>query len=414
MSVESESKPSLKRRSVDVENLVGGTAESPPLRVKKKRKQVYVLVPSPTPSLRKLIEKTKKKGRARSVDVTSDSASDGEETDLRYNHFERVVIEEAKSQLMEKRCRWSDCDAILNCGYNLHAHLKQHSQEQSARHCNWKGCRKRFHAQDQRDLHLERHAVLSLPCPFAGCDEVFDRPIEVMHHEMEHRDDGRPLVQKPTYKPFVPSIPAKLGRPPERLPSYRVLPRRIIKSSISADRHAVVGPWVLWHIFSPVNLNMRKQNATMRGRPARQVDDGDSTGGIDTRQDEYDFLLAQSPTASRLPPLDDLESQLVTQFASRGLILWAPDPPKDDLKPSSCITASTNDGSIASVADTAPEALDTSTVPKEFVDRTEAPQVESTEIAASSSSAEPVTEELPARVSLGNGEEEIVERMLVM
>ncbi|KAF9226759.1 hypothetical protein BS17DRAFT_696468 [Gyrodon lividus] len=321
---------SLKRRSVEVDSMeVGAESVSPPRARKRRRQQVYVLVPPPPPLVKKIIEKMKMKEREMAEAMVSGSEIEEEDDELRYNQLEQRVIEESKSRLMERRCRWLNCEAILNCTNNLLAHLKKHASEESPQApllCHWAGCRRKIHTIEERDVHLERHAVLPLPCPLAGCNEEFDRPIEVMQHEVQHQDDGRSLVHKPTSEPFVPPMPARLGQPPRYLPSYRVLPRRILKSRISADRHAVMGPWVLWNIFSPVDLNMRKQNATMRGRPTRQGSNY-NTKDLDARHDDYDFLVPLTSHSAKVPALDDLNSDLVTQLASRGLTLWGPQPP---------------------------------------------------------------------------------------
>ncbi|KAG6378576.1 hypothetical protein JVT61DRAFT_12841 [Boletus reticuloceps] len=78
---------------------------------------------------------------------------------------------------------------------------------------------------------------------------------------------------------------------------------------------------ILWNIFSPVELNTRKQNASMRGRPARQAINYD-VDSSDPRRDDYDFLLALSSYPAKNPQLDDLDSTLITMSAARGLTLW--------------------------------------------------------------------------------------------
>ncbi|KIJ69848.1 hypothetical protein HYDPIDRAFT_77493 [Hydnomerulius pinastri MD-312] len=405
--VEDNVKPSLKRRSTEVESMAGDASISPP-RVRKRRKQqVYVLVPPPPSPVQKIIERMKMKERAIADDLIL--------SPVRYNHLEQVVIEESKSRLMERRCRWLNCEAILNCGHNLLAHLKVHADEDSSQapfRCHWTGCRRKFRTSDERDVHLGRHTIFPLPCPFAGCDEEFGMPIEVMHHEVQHQNQGhrRPLLHKLTSKPFVPSIPARLGRPPLRLPSSCVLPRRVLRARISADRHAVMGPWVLWNIFSPVDLNMRKQNATMRGGPTRQGGDNDAKGP-DSRRDEYDFLLPLSPYPSKIPPLDDLNSGLVTALASRGLTLWGPETPLNSLdepaRPAESLAR--NDEPVPSAADTA--MSDSTTDALMMVEG----KATVTDLVAPSAPKDIATEEPQSAQSMGTaGEEEAVERMLVL
>ncbi|KIJ20435.1 hypothetical protein PAXINDRAFT_67562 [Paxillus involutus ATCC 200175] len=367
---------------------------SPP-RVKKRRKQqVYVLAPPPPPAVKKIIEKMKMRERAMAEETVS----------VHYNHLEQVVIEESKSRLMERRCRWLYCKAILNCANNLLAHLKKHASEETSQApllCHWARCRRKFRTNEELDVHLERHAVLPLPCPFAGCNEEFDKPIEVMQHEVQHQEDGHPrsLVHKLTSKPFVPPMPARLGRPPHRLPSHHVLPKRVLKSRISADRHAVVGPWVLWNIFSPVDLNTRKQDATMRGRPTRQggtYDDKKDSGAL---HDDYDFLVPLT-TRSKISSLDDLHSGLVTQLASCGLTLWGPELPLNTTAESPPPAEQMQDES----------ALHTVTPDL----ATETGNAAISDVVASPPRTIATEEPLPGQSIAATGEEEAVERMLIL
>lgn len=59
----------------------------------------------------------------------------------------------------------------------------------------------------------------------------------------------------------------------------------------------------------------------MRGRPTRQAINYD-TYSSDPRRDDYDFLHALSSYPAKNPPLDDLDSTLITMSAARGLTLW--------------------------------------------------------------------------------------------
>ncbi|KAF9238807.1 hypothetical protein BU15DRAFT_47312 [Melanogaster broomeanus] len=356
-------KPSLKRRSIEIDGMEDGTESLSPPRTRKRRKQqVYVLVPPPPPAVKQTIERMKMRERRRAGEKVSGSAEEEDEEEFRYNHLERVVVEESKTRLREKRCRWLNCEAILNCANNLLAHLKQHADEDDSQVpllCHWAGCRRKFRSSEERAIHLERHTIFPLACPFAGCNDEFGQPIEVMQHEVQHQNDHHPrsLVHKSGAQPFVPSLPKRLGQPPHRLPSHRVLPRRVLKSRISADRHAIVGPWVLWNIFSPVDLGMRKQNAPMRGRPPRQGDY--ETKDPDERHDDYDFLLPLSSHFAKMPPLDDLNSDLVTQYASRGLTFWGPEPPLNSATESPPVAEPTNNESAPLSMDTATSDSDT-------------------------------------------------------
>ncbi|KAG9317318.1 hypothetical protein JVU11DRAFT_1516 [Chiua virens] len=317
-----EGGPSRKRRSMDVDEIKADTGlVTLPRNRKRRKRQVYVLIP-PAPLY---VKKARTRGRALAVGMGSDLEGVGQDGEPQYNHLEQLLIEESKPRLLERRCRWLNCDAVLNCAANLLAHLKVHAREEDLQapfSCRWASCRRQFDNEQERDVHLERHTIRPLPCPLAGCDKQFDKPVEVMQHEVQHQraDCRETLTLKPTYEPIVPAIPARLGPPPHQLPSHHVVPRRVVKCRISADRHATLGPWILWNIFSPVDLNMRKQNASMRGRSTRQAvnHDFDSTD----RRDDYDFLLALSSYPAKHPPLDDLDSTLITASVARGLTLW--------------------------------------------------------------------------------------------
>lgn len=73
-------------------------------------------------------------------------------------------------------------------------------------------------------------------------------------------------------------------------------------------------------MFSQVDLNMRKQNASIR-RPTRQATNYDMDN-LDPQRDDYDFLVATSPPSTKEAPLDDLDSGPITMSAARGLTLW--------------------------------------------------------------------------------------------
>ncbi|KAF8138315.1 hypothetical protein EV363DRAFT_1154094, partial [Boletus edulis] len=315
-----------------------------------------------------------------------------------YSHPEQLLIEESKSRLLERPCRWLNCRAVLNCAVNLLAHLKKHAREEGLAGmapflCRWASCEREFDVKQERDVHLEKHTIRPLPCPFAGCDERFNKPVEVMQHEFQHQQaERRELVmRKPTYQPNVPAIPARLGPPPHWLPSHRVIPRRVVKCRISADRHATVGPWILWNIFSPVELNTRKQNASMRGRPARQAINYD-VDSSDPRRDDYDFLLALSSYPAKNPQLDDLDSTLITMSAARGLTLWG--------------SGSTVDSGAGSA--TPEEKRDRDAV---VISAAEEAQMEESDRSAREDSR---PEERRPGQSVAMGEEDAVERMLIL
>ncbi|KAI6163235.1 hypothetical protein EDD17DRAFT_1477334 [Pisolithus thermaeus] len=237
-----------------------------------------------------------------------------------FNEHERLVVNDGTRRFIESPCKWRNCDAILNCGVNLLAHLGKHGeddQQQMPFRCRWEGCGKKFRTSNDRFQHFSIHAIFPIPCPHAGCDEFFSEPTKAFNHkDREHH--GQRLPTRPPALPYAPSIPATVGRLPPRLPSHRIVPRRVYRARISPERHAVVGPWVLWNIFGPVQLNTKKQNVSIRGRVAADKD-GDKA---DASRDEYDFLLPLSAGSSRVTPLGELLSPEVTRMVSHGLTLW--------------------------------------------------------------------------------------------
>lgn len=324
--------PSRKRYSTEHEDGDAVDEDASVIRVKKKpRKRPYVLVPVPPPYVMKSKEKFRRKGRVARVDEDTVLETTDEEDahsriqysqpeEVQFIEHERLVVKDGSCRFIERPCKWRDCDAVLNCGVNLFAHLEKHGEDdlqQVPFQCRWEGCGKKFRTNNDRFQHFRIHAIFPIPCPHAGCDEFFSEPTKVYNHkDQEHH--GQQLPARPPTLPYKPSIPATVGRLPPRLPSHRIVPRRVYKARISPERHAVVGPWVLWNIFGPVQLNTKKQNVSIRGRVAADKD-GDKA---DANQDEYDFLLPLSAGSSRVTPLDELLSPEVTRMVSHGLTLW--------------------------------------------------------------------------------------------
>ncbi|KAI6100215.1 hypothetical protein F5141DRAFT_325030 [Pisolithus sp. B1] len=323
--------PSRKRYSTEHEDGDAVDDDGSVIRVKKKpRKRPYVLVPLPPPYVMKSKDKSRQKGRVAQVDQDVLETTDEEDAysgiqysrpeEVQFNEHERLVVEDGTCRFIESPCKWRNCDAVLNCGVNLFAHLEKHGeddQQQMPFRCRWEGCGKKFRTSNDRIQHFRFHAIFPIPCPHAGCDEFFSEPTKAFSHkDQEHR--GQQLPTQPPTVPYAPSIPATVGRLPPRLPSHRIVPRRVYRARISPERHAVVGPWVLWNIFGPVQLNTKKQNVSIRGRVAADKD-GDKA---DANRDEYDFLLPLSAGSSRVTPLDELLSPEVTRMVSHGLTLW--------------------------------------------------------------------------------------------
>ncbi|KAG2156365.1 hypothetical protein DEU56DRAFT_723884 [Suillus clintonianus] len=296
-----------------------------PLRSVKRKKgqRVYVLVPLPPPELRRAIKKRKLEDHG----IVSGSE---EEEESKYNDFERALIADCRVRMVERPCQWNGCDALMNSGENLYLHLKSHAQEinsQGPYTCRWQSCPRRFKSAPALEKHLQKHSYFPLPCPLANCSDVFDKPVEAMEHEVRHqqRESIKKLEMKQPPKPHVPKIPPRLDPPPNSLPSYRVEPRYIRQAHIPPQRHAVIGPWVLQHIFSPVEQNLRKQNAPMRLRYPRPDARPENLDNLRARPDEYDFLASLSTSPARTIRFEDLDSGGVSLALLDGLMLWDTD-----------------------------------------------------------------------------------------
>ncbi|KAG1873697.1 hypothetical protein DFJ58DRAFT_651562 [Suillus subalutaceus] len=293
---------------------------------RKKGQRVYVLVPPPPPELRRAIKKRKLEDQG--------IVSGSEEEESKYNDFEQALIADCGVRMVERPCQWNGCDALMNSGENLYLHLKLHVQETSSEGsfaCRWQSCPRRFKSATVLEKHLQKHAYFPLPCPLANCSDVFDKPVEAMGHEVRHQQQEsiKKLEMKQPPKPLAPKIPPMLDPPPNRLPSYRVEPRYIRQAHIPPQRHAVIGPWVLQHIFSPVEQNLRKQNAPMRLRYPRPDARPENLDNLRARPDEYDFLASLSTSPTRTIRYEDLDSGSVSLALLDGLTLWDTDSNSD-------------------------------------------------------------------------------------
>lgn len=111
-------------------------------------------------------------------------------------------------------------------------------------------------------LHLNRHIDKGMTCVYDGrvsvasedsmltlalpdCDERFSRIQDLAEHEKsEHADDEPP----PSAVPRPPDLKS-LAALPQNVPSYTTTTRPASRPSITAERHARLGPWV-----GPVSL----------------------------------------------------------------------------------------------------------------------------------------------------------------
>ncbi|KAH7909453.1 hypothetical protein BJ138DRAFT_1155277 [Hygrophoropsis aurantiaca] len=305
-------------------------SDLPRRMAKKKREQpFYILVPPP-PRDWKLGAKrrrTRQKGYSQKVQDL-----DHEDEVPAYSMAEQIALDESLYRVMERPCRWKNCDAIMNSGGNMLKHLELHatgSGKRASSLCGWKGCQRRFSSPTSRRTHLEGHAYYPIPCRHPGCSETFLQPVELMHHDLRFHSQSQPhnSLIRTTARPFAPTIAQSLGVVPRILPAYRVEPRHIRQIGITLQRHRVIGPQVLQNIFAPVELNLRKQNAPMRSRNSNQMGGTDDRSrSLGARPDEYDFLASLSSASSKLSALDKLDSETVSQMAATGLALFGPEP----------------------------------------------------------------------------------------
>lgn len=149
---------------------------------------------------------------------------------------------------------------------------------------------------------------------------------------------------------------------------------------------------------------MRKQNASMRNRPTRQSINYD-TDSSDPRRDDYDFLLALSPYPAKNPQLDDLDSTLITMSAARGLTLWGSRTTVCSTTRSATPEEYVNAMSVTLAVDTA--------VPSSATEETKETKSDGSEVAAAAR-GNSVPEEQQSGQSIVMGEEDAVERMLVL
>lgn len=156
----------------------------------------------------------------------------------------------------------------------------------------------------------------------------------LQHTVQQHKEDDvrastdltRPVALPLPYAPAV-------------LPAYMVEARAVAPCSISAERHAVLGPWVgpavlncrpshswytyqiLRNIFGPVQVSKRYNAA----KPLRTAA---ATRGPGSGAYGYEFLASTSTYStnpsepSRVRDLPDLHSSEVSQLISEGMILW--------------------------------------------------------------------------------------------
>ncbi|KAF8076708.1 hypothetical protein FPV67DRAFT_429044 [Lyophyllum atratum] len=326
---------------------------SSPRRHAAKSQPFYILVP-PVPDYIQRY-KTQQAGRKRhrssmpvvdgpDADVESRSSTvygeDIIDTDPASNDFvndnaEREAVILSCSRLLESPCKWDSCGTVLSSAEKLILHFAFEHRPQSTSKgscvCMWQQCGRYESNSIQLFNHMKNHATFPLLCAYKDCQGVFWTACQLTkHHKAEH--SNAPL--KPPATIFAPT----LEPPPDTsgvVPSYLLEPVRA--SSISKERHAVLGPWVLRNIAGPVNLGMKRYNAASK-LSRTSSGEGENRPGIQP----YDFLnfpstnFSTSPSKpSRIRGMDNLDSGEVSEMVHDGMLLWhVPDidAPKEEVE----------------------------------------------------------------------------------
>ncbi|KAI0251363.1 hypothetical protein BJV78DRAFT_484809 [Lactifluus subvellereus] len=198
--------------------------------------------------------------------------------------------------------------------------------------CQWKQCRM---VCEQSSLlrHLERHIEKETTCIYDDCDERFSRVQDLEAHEKsEHANDEPPpcaIPRPPELKP-LPVLP-------QTLPSYTTTTRLASKPSITEDRHARLGPWVLGKTFGYPTLGPDGElfDSASRVRRATRLADkaidmvpmptfpglgesGEMTPNSEFLGQSAEYDLLEEPTVATTRIFRDLDTVDVTQLFCDG------------------------------------------------------------------------------------------------
>ncbi|RDB20095.1 hypothetical protein Hypma_012842 [Hypsizygus marmoreus] len=317
-------------------------------QIEKKRQPFYILVPPPPDYVLEFKAQLSRKRRSRASHILVDGIDSGIERrassrlqededvfdiDPASNGFvnddsEREAVLLSCSRISERPCKWNGCTVIMSSAAKLIEHFAMEHRPQSTSKnlfvCMWQQCGRRERNATQLFSHLRSHAIIPLLCAYGDCEESFRSPRQLAkHHQAEHSNDP-PKLSASIYAP-------KLDTPvaiPEVVPSYLIEPVR--RASMSKERHAVIGPWVLRNIAGPVNIEKR-YNAAKRLQ---------TSGGERRRSNQpYDFLsfpstnFSTTPSQpSRLRDLGNLYSGEVSELVNDGMVLWHVPEMKDEEK----------------------------------------------------------------------------------
>ncbi|KAF8646378.1 hypothetical protein AX16_007244 [Volvariella volvacea WC 439] len=296
----------------------------------------YVLVP-PLPDY---LRKRKRKQRGQSESSSSRGAPSDNEEEVR-------LLKLVKTRFSKRDCKWNGCGAVLNSSGGLLAHLQEHCSSNGSKEdvsCLWQQCGQFFLRDTQLLDHISIHALTPYACPYGGCDQTFRTSQQLVRHcKGQHENGGAP---KPGASPFAPTS-AQLQElssvpNPKTLPAYMVESRPVFQFTISAERHAILGPWVLRNIAGPVSLGNKRYNAALPLRSALAGSANGSTGPMFRRVDHtpYEYMAISSTHFSTMPSqpapptkirnMLELNSTEVSELFNEGLVLWPPSEAAED------------------------------------------------------------------------------------
>jgi hypothetical protein len=103
---------------------------------------------------------------------------------------DQAILDVSFSRLGPYRCRWRDCNAVLNCADALHKHLDAHVNDREVRDpgpsmatelmkfsfsqgshsykCHWRDCTRRFGVLGSLEEHITTHAKTPIFCAYHG------------------------------------------------------------------------------------------------------------------------------------------------------------------------------------------------------------------------------------------------------
>ncbi|KAJ7639388.1 hypothetical protein FB45DRAFT_425832 [Roridomyces roridus] len=237
------------------------------------------------------------------------------------NEEEAAAMLEAFSRIQEVACMWDACEGVLNSFENLITHLhKVHAQETNEHFtCMWDLCGETFADYKQLGMHAETHVLATIHCARLDCNETFTAPAELVAHNIGHEK----TELKPSARPTIPLEPPVHPELPATVPEWALFAPGIAMPSIPQERHEELGPWVLRHIYAPVNVRAKRYNAALH--PGDQRDCAGDFEFLQTRARAKHYSNLPSYPA-KVREMADLNSKEVSELIASGdLVLWPTD-----------------------------------------------------------------------------------------